>query len=92
VYPDHEPSKIYLEKISQVLDEIEQQRTVEIARWVRKGNVALARNNVFEARRYFDLALEYDPENQEALEGQGKIDSIVARQQASKSQVKNKNR
>ncbi|MHB9155489.1 MAG: hypothetical protein ACYC5N_07330, partial [Endomicrobiales bacterium] len=92
VYPDHEPSKVYLEKISLVLDDIEQQRVMEIQLWLRKANVALSRNNVFEARKYFATVLKYDPANGEALEGQGKIDALVAEMQAQKTQKENRQR
>lgn len=77
VYPDHQPSKEYLEKLSQELDDVEQQKIREVNRWLRKAMVAISRNDLFTARACYGEALKLDPENPTAIEGQGRIDATI---------------
>ena len=73
VYPGHLPSKEYLLKINSKLDELEQRQQVQVDRWLRKAGVALERDDVFAAKKYYGLVLNIDSENAEAKEGMNKI-------------------
>lgn len=77
LYPDHGPSKEYLIKIGQALDEIDKQRMVGISRWLSRARTAIERNNLLRARRYYKYVIGVDPSNEEAMEGLAAIDTQV---------------
>lgn len=77
LYPDHGPSKEYLIKIGQALDEIDKQRMVGISRWLSRARTAIERNNLIQARRYYKFVVGVDPSNEEATEGLAAIDTQV---------------
>ncbi|MGA2091639.1 MAG: PorV/PorQ family protein [Endomicrobiales bacterium] len=77
LYPDHQESKEYLVRIGQALDELEKQRMVGITRWLNRARVAFARNNLLQARRYYNYVLGVDPDNAEANEAITRIDDTA---------------
>jgi len=92
VYPGHLPSKEYLQKINNALDEMEQHKQVQIDRWLRKADVALQRNDVIEARKYYSLVLNIDSENTEALDGMSKISDLLGDYENEEAEQVNKDR
>ncbi|MEI8218149.1 MAG: tetratricopeptide repeat protein [Elusimicrobiota bacterium] len=74
LYPDHQGSKEYLVLIGQALDDFEKQRMIGISRWLTRARVAFSRNDLLQARRYYNYVLGVDPENTEAVEGLSRIE------------------
>lgn len=77
VYPGHQLSKEYLEKIGQALDEMEQRKEIEINRWLRKATVLMSQNNLLKAKNYYERVLDINPENEDALSGLKEIENMV---------------
>jgi len=73
VYPGHLPSKEYLLKINGKLDELEQHKQVQVDRWLRKAGIALERDDIIMAKKYYGLVINIDSDNIEAKEGMAKI-------------------
>jgi tetratricopeptide (TPR) repeat protein len=77
VYPDDQQAKEYLEKIGMALDDIEQAKTIEANRWLRRATVAMSEKDYIRARKSYNYVLKIDPANTAALEGQAKLDKMV---------------
>lgn len=89
VYPDHKPSKKYLEKVSISLDKAEQIKRREIDKYLLKAGEALLKNNIFKAKKYYNYVLTLAPDNQDALEGQKKISYLLNKDGLEKEQIQN---
>jgi tetratricopeptide (TPR) repeat protein len=92
MYPDHQASKELLEKIGEAIDAQEQQKTSELSKWLRKADVALSKNNIVSARRYYGYVLGVDPENREANDGVKRIDVLVEKSQRQRAINENRNK
>ncbi|MBN1823678.1 MAG: hypothetical protein JW803_05100 [Endomicrobiales bacterium] len=90
VYPNHEASKDYLERIAFELDKIEQQKMVETDRLLRRAEVALLRDNIILAKKYYTRVLDVDPENQRAREGMDRIDERLGDYSSIEAQRRNR--
>jgi tetratricopeptide (TPR) repeat protein len=77
IYPDDELSKEYLEKIGQALDDIEQQKEIEVSRWLRRATVAISGKDYLRARKSYESALILDPENTMALDGLDQVTQLI---------------
>ena len=75
IYSNHAPSKEYLSKISYDLDMNDRIFEGQINRWLRRADLEFFRKNLIPARSYYQKVLDVDPENEEAKEGLGKVES-----------------
>ncbi|MDR0724134.1 MAG: hypothetical protein LBF23_02990 [Endomicrobium sp.] len=77
VYPNHEPSKKYLQKIIYDLDAQEKSVEISINKFLSKAQKAYENNNLIKARTYYREVLGVDSANTQALEGISKINKML---------------
>jgi hypothetical protein len=77
VYPNHEPSKKYLQKIIYDLDLQEKVVEISINEFLNKARKAYENNKLVEARVYYRKVLGVDSANAQALEGISKINKML---------------
>lgn len=65
-YPDHKPSKKYLDKVNKALEDIKKKQEGTVKRYITKGNEAVDVKDFIAARKYFSYAISMDDSNTEA--------------------------
>jgi tetratricopeptide (TPR) repeat protein len=77
VYPNHEPSKKYLQKIIYDLDTNEKSVELTVNKFLHKAQKAYENNNLIKARTYYRKVLGVDSANMLALGGISKINKML---------------
>jgi tetratricopeptide (TPR) repeat protein len=90
VYPGHAPSKEYLGKIEDALNAVDEYRASIVNKYMKRGNKALEKGDVIEARKNFEYVLELDSENALANDGIEKIEDYTRMVSIEKAKAKNK--
>jgi tetratricopeptide (TPR) repeat protein len=89
IYPNHMPSKEYLQKIISDLDIQERYVELSINKFLHKANVAYRKNNLREARSYYMRVLGVDSSNEEATKGLAEIKNRLFAIEGNENRKKN---
>lgn len=65
-YPDHKPSRKYMDKVNKALEELKKKQEVRVKNYIIKGNEAVEAKDYISARKYFSYAISMDDSNNEA--------------------------
>jgi tetratricopeptide (TPR) repeat protein len=88
IYPEEPVAKHYLQLLSDDLDQTDRDVSSKVDKYLAKADVALLRNNVIKAKKYYTKILVLDKENEQALEGLKKVEAEVAEQEIYKNRKK----
>lgn len=88
IYPEEPVAKHYLQLLSDDLDQTDRDVSSKVDKYLARADVALLKNNVIKAKKYYSKVLVLDKNNEQALEGLKKVDAEVTEQDIYKNRKK----
>jgi len=88
IYPEEPVAKHYLQLLSDDLDQTDRDASSKIDKYLARADVALLKNNVIKAKKYYSKVLILDKGNDQALQGLQKVEAEVSEQEIYKNRKK----
>lgn len=81
VYPDNKVAKKYLTLLNDDLEQSDINISGKVEKYNARADAALLRNNLVQAKKYYETALEYDDTNAHAKDGLANVNAKIREQE-----------